>query len=338
MFLRRQALDCGYAEDEVDNAVRARTWKRVRRGAYAEPHLVEGASETALHRLRVHAVVAASQSEPVVSGVSAAVMHGLDLWNQHLARVHLTHPGVSSRIESDVHHHNAALDDDEVAIVAGLRTTSVARTAIDVARVSSSFEAAVITLDSALRNTRTSTSELMWMAERCSRWPHARGIARMVRFADGRAANAGETRLRVTYASTGLPPCQPQLYVFRRDRSFVAITDLAVPSHKTMLELDGRMKYGIDGQDPVRQLYREKIREDDLRELGHEMARFSWLAAGDPSVVAQRARGAFERAIGRPEPTALYRLSVVTRGGVAPIGPYLTWGQLNEVLEHQRCA
>ena len=338
VFLRRQALECGYLQDEVDNAVRRRTWKPVRRGAYVEPHLVERVSEVELHRLRVHAVVAASQSEPVVSGVSAAVFHGLDLWDQDLGRVQVTHPGFSSRVESDVHHHDAALDDAEVVWVSGLRATSIARTAIDVARVSPSFESGLITLDSALRNARTTREELTRTTELCSRWPNARGVARMVRFADGRAANPGETRLRVTYAATGLPQCYPQLYVYRPDRSLLAITDLAVLRHQTILELDGRMKYGIAGQDPREQVYREKLREDDLRELGHEVARFSWAAAGDPRDVARRAQAAFDRARDRPAPTALYRLSEVTTAGVAPVGPLLTWREINELLDDQRSA
>lgn len=338
VFLRHQALACGWTKDEVDNAVRRGTWKRVRRGAYVEPELLRGASDLDLHRLLVHAVVAASQSDPVVSGVSAAVMHGLDLWDQDLTRVQLTHPGISSRVENDVHHHDAALDDDEIVVVDGLRVTSVARTAIDVARVSKSFDAGVITLDSALRFARTTPGELTRTAELCARWPDARGVPRMVRFADGRAANPGESRLRATYAKTGLPPCEPQLYVYRPDRSLLAITDLAVLAHKTLLELDGRMKYGIDNQDPSEQVYREKLRQDDLRELNHEVIRFTWAAAGDPEIVARRVRRAFERAKSRPEPDALYRLSGVTPDDVAPVGPYFTWRQIVEVLDDDRTA
>ena len=338
VFLRRQALECGYLEDEVDNAVRRGIWKRVRRGAYVEPHLLEGASETDRHRLLVHAVIAASQSEPVVSGVSAAIFHGLDIVDQDLTLAQITHPGISARKESDVHHHDAALDDDEVVWVSGVRATTVARTALDVARVSPSFEAGVITLDSALRHLRTTPDELAAAFELCSRWPNARGVARMVRFADGRAANPGESRLRVTYDSTGLAPCTPQLYVYTPDYVLVAITDLAVLAHQTVLELDGRQKYGIEGQDPNEQVYYEKLREDDLRELGHEVARFTWLAAGDASRVAQKALRAFERARSRPKPTALYRLSEVTTSGVAPIGPYLTWRGISDQLDDAQSA
>ena len=338
VFLRRQAIACGYSPDEVDRAVRTGLWRRVRRGAYAEPGLVDGASEIALHRLRTHAVIAASESAPVVSGVSAAVLHGLDLSGQNLARFHLTHPGISARIEGDVHHHDASLNDDEIVIVDGLHATSVARTAVDVARDCETFEQGVITMDSALRCERTTLPILTRRSEECSRWPHARGVARMVRFADGRAATPGESRLRVTYAAAGLPPCEPQLYVYRLGGGLLGIADLAAIAQKTLLELDGRMKYGIDGQDPVDQVYREKLREDDLREVGHEVVRFGWAAAGHVSVVAERVRAAFRRAADRPPPQALYRLSTVTGSGVAPVGPLLSWSELVRLLERQQAA
>lgn len=327
VFLRRQALECGYAQDEVDRAVRAKVWMRVRRGAYVEPVLIDGASERNRHRLRVHAVVAASQSAPVVSGVSAAVLHGLDLWGHDLRRVHLTHPGISSRIEGDVQHHDAELTEDEVVWLGAVSVTSVARTAIDVARSSPSFASGVIMLDSALRKHRTTPAELAQVAEACSRWPYARGVARMVRFADGRSASAGESRLRVTYEASGLPPCEPQLYVYTTGGELIGIVDLAVLEHKTLLEFDGRSKYGIDGQDPREQVLREKVREDDLRRVGHEVARLGWAESGDVRLVRHRVLGAFERAAGRPQPRALYRFSEVTPFGVTAIGPYLTYDQ-----------
>jgi hypothetical protein len=68
------------------------------------------------------------------------------------------------------------------------------------------------------------------------------------------------------------------------------------------------------------------------------MARFSWAAAGDAQVVARRVRDAFERARGRPEPTALYRLSEVTPEGVAAVGPLRSWREITELLDEQRSA
>ena len=267
-------------KDEVDNAVRRGTWKRVRRGAYVEPELLRGASDVDLHRLLVHAVVAASQSDPVVSGVSAAVMHGLDLWDQDLTRVQLTHPG--SRRESRVTSTTTTprSDDDEIVVVDGLRVTSVARTAIDVARVSKTFEAGVITLDSALRFARTTPSELTRTAE-----PARAGRTRAASHAWCASPMAARQtrarrRLRVTYARPAFHRAS-RSSMLSAGPVLLAITDLAVLEHKTLLELDGRMKYGIDGQDPSEQVYREKLRQDDLRELGHEVTRFSWVAAGD---------------------------------------------------------
>ena len=60
----------------------------VRRGVYVRPALLEGLDAAAQHRLLIEATIGASTG--VVSHVSAAVVHGLPVWNVSLARVHVT--------------------------------------------------------------------------------------------------------------------------------------------------------------------------------------------------------------------------------------------------------
>jgi hypothetical protein len=64
-------------------------------------------------------------------------------------------------------------------------------------------------------------------------------------------------------------------------------------------EFDGRVKYGRllkEGQDAGEVVFREKQREDLLRDLGWEVVRWVWADLAHPEVIAERLRRAFLRA------------------------------------------
>jgi len=88
-----------------------------------------------------------------VSHVSAAVLHGLRVWGIPSDRVHVTRDRcrTGARRGSRVHAHSAPLDAEDVVMVGGVPTTSVARTVVDIARTAP-FEQAVVVADSALEN------------------------------------------------------------------------------------------------------------------------------------------------------------------------------------------
>jgi predicted transcriptional regulator of viral defense system len=320
VFLRCQALDCGYTSDDVVR-LSSTAWRRVRRGAYAEREIVSGADERGLHRLRVHAVMAATRRDVVVSGVSAAVVHGLDLWQPALSRVQLTSETDASRLESDVHHHHAALLSADVEIVDGLKVTSIERTLADVARTST-FEQGVVTADSALRHLERSSTDLRPLVDRYCDWPGGRRLAEMFNFADGRADNLAESRTRVLLHTALLPPMTPQVCIYDERFVLVAIADLAALGRGTLIEFDGRAKYGMDGQDVRTQLISEKMRGDRLGDLGYELARAMWEDLSNGSAV-RRVRAALDRAAMRPRPRGYYRLSKRQHGRLEPVGPFV---------------
>lgn len=321
VILRRQALECGYPPQEIKRLLR-RHWVRVRHGAYVEAGLVAGASEVDLHRLRVHALLAATTIPSVVSGASAAVLHGLDLWRPNLRRIQVTHAGGSARVEPDVHHHDAEVPEDERTIVDGLTATTAARTVIDVARVSD-VEQGLVLADSALRLLRATAAELRSVFDRCSQWPGAAGVARVLAGADGRAQNPAETRTRFALIAEGLGPVTPQVYIYDEYGALVGVVDLALLEHATLVEFDGKMKYGINGRDPRQQLFDEKVRADRLGDLGYELTRPVWATLSTRQRLAQQVRAAMTRAEHRPAPRGTYRLSEVGRAGPVPVGPHL---------------
>ena len=66
--------------------------------------------------------------------------------------------------------------------------------------------------------------------------------------------------------------------------SILARCDFGWEEHRTVGEYDGKVKYGRllkPGQDPGDVVYDEKLREDMLRDLGHEVARWT---SPDPPV------------------------------------------------------
>jgi predicted transcriptional regulator of viral defense system len=320
VFLRRQALDCGYSSDDVVRHSRT-LWRRVRRGAYAERELVDGADELALHRLIVHAVMAATNRDVVVSGVSAAVLHGFDLWKPALSRVELTSETDTSRLELDVHHHRAELLPDDVVGVNGLRVTSIARTLVDVARTSD-FEQGVVAADSALRLLQRPCTDLRPLIDRYGQWPGGRRLAAMFNFADGRADNLAESRTRALLHTALLPPMTPQVFIYDEDFVLVGIADLAAIGCGTLVEFDGRAKYGIDGQDVRVQLIAEKMRSDRMGDLGYEIARPMWEDLSTRRL-RRRVQPALDRAATKPSPRGYYRLSERRRGDLVPVGPFL---------------
>ncbi|PZT98276.1 MAG: hypothetical protein DI630_20000, partial [Gordonia sp. (in: high G+C Gram-positive bacteria)] len=123
----------GCVDADIARAARAGLLLKVWPGVYVcttTPH-----SRDELHRLRVVAVVR-SCSEPFVIGYqSAALIHAMPLLTPDHAKVHLVNCRTGGgRQESKRHIHGVLLPDGERCVIGGLAVTTIARTAVDVAR------------------------------------------------------------------------------------------------------------------------------------------------------------------------------------------------------------
>jgi hypothetical protein len=244
-------------------------------------------------------MLAGTGSGAVASHRSAAVIHGLDLLGRLPAGVvELTHPrGIGSKSgRGGARMHTAALPDGHTAMCRGVPVTSVPRTIIDIARVSS-FPAAVVTADSALRGRRVSKAELQAVIAACPRWPGIGRARAAAAFADGRSETALESLARALFHQHGLPA--PELQVLVGDDEIIARVDFLWSGYRTVGEADGALKYSSQ-QVAVAQLRRDAR----LRDAGFEIVHFTWeeiLRAPD-EVVATLRRAFHRGAVRRPIP------------------------------------
>ena len=97
--------------------------------------------------------------------------------------------------------------------------------------------------------------------------------------ADGASSGPAETRARYAIHRAGLPAPITQLHVYDHGELF-AMLDFAWPDLKVWVEFDGKVKYEKylrDGETPGDAVFREKKREDRLRELtGWRCLRITW--------------------------------------------------------------
>ncbi|MGH8825124.1 MAG: type IV toxin-antitoxin system AbiEi family antitoxin domain-containing protein [Jiangellaceae bacterium] len=299
VVMRSQALAAGYTEAEITRRRRRKEWVVIRRGAYADRALFAAMTREQRHVAMIHAVVRSLDKPAVVSHTSAAVLRGLPAWGLELSLVHVSRGDLHSpRIEAGVHHHAGELRDCDVERVDGIWVTSPARTAIDTARITT-FEAAVVVTDALLHQGLVDKDTVLERLDSMRDWPGTCNAGRVVEFADGRSESVGESRSRVTFDLIGLPRPDLQRVIISPDGQVVGRSDFLFEEFETIGEFDGRVKYGRllkPGQDPGEVVWREKLREDRMRELGFEVVRVIWLDFSNRSGLAERFRAAFARA------------------------------------------
>jgi len=291
LHLRRDAVRDGWSDDELGRLVRTGELSRLRRGAYVNGTLPLDAAAT--HRLLVRATMSGLRRPAVVSHQSAAVLLGLPLWDVALDRVHITRrPRASNDTGRVLRCHVARLREDEVIDVDGLPVTGPVRTALDLAR-SLPHEAAVVVLDATLRMGLLDHDALRARLFDIAGAPGSRSAARAVLFADGRSESVGESRSRVILHRWNLAPSALQFEVRSAGGGVIGRTDFAWEEHRLVGEFDGRIKYGRllqPGQDAGDAVFREKRREDAIRDEGWGVTRWSWSDLHRPDRLAARIR------------------------------------------------
>lgn len=119
-----------------------------------------------------------------------------------------------------------------------------------------------------------------------------RRLARMLALLDARSESVAESRARLIFIQAGLA-VRSQVKIADPGGAVVARADLLI-GEWVVVEVDGAGKYADDPDG--RALFREKLREDRLRELGYEVVRVTWADLADPARLIARVRAAMARA------------------------------------------
>lgn len=299
---RADAFARGLNVDDVKRRLARGEWQVVRRGVYARSPEIASLTPDQLHRLRIEAALSRLDDRSVVSHLSAACLHGLDLLRPPGRVVQVTRPGArSGHRRPQLQTYCATLDPDEITTVDGFPVTSLARTIVDLARACG-FEQAVVATDHALRTGRVERSALTAAADRAGRRRGIRTAHQVIAFADAGAESVGESRSRVLMIREGVPRPELQFRVRGPTGAVVARTDFRWRGFNTVGEFDGAQKYGRSlrpGQSAGDALFQEKVREDRIRELGFHVVRWTWGELEDPGALAGKIRRALAQSRAR---------------------------------------
>jgi hypothetical protein len=292
-FTRQDAFAVGHDDKTIRRSLKAGVWRRVRAGVYTFPDLWPD-DPAEQHRITGRAVARRLGDSVALSHTTAALMHGLGVWDADLSLVHVTRLDAGAgRTEAGVVHHEGLTLSEDLVEVEEHRVMGPVRAALEAASLVST-EAGVVVLDSLLHKTSTTADELRSTYDLMASWPGMQRTQLAVRLADGRSESVGESRGRYLFYAQGLPAPELQYEVRDDAGRLLGVTDYAWPEHRLFGEFDGRIKYGrllLPGELPGDAVFREKRREDRLCEqLGWRMVRIVWADLYSPAATASRVR------------------------------------------------
>lgn len=267
-------LACGVTRAQVRAALAAGTLVRFRHGVIGLPvHGGTGTEQDLLDDIERHvheaaAILAAMDVEAFVARESAGL-----LLHQPAMRpgprvpplVHITSPR-HGRILRGAHLRVADVPDEDRTMAYGLPLTSLARTALDLARFRPLPESLVV-LDAALR--QVPRRELYETLDRTPFVYGRAGLRRAIELADRRSESPLESASRGHFLDADLPAPELQAWVTDEDGLRHRL-DFLWRKHLVIGEADGWGKLR-DGN----ALRAEKTREDSLRRMGFLFVRWT---------------------------------------------------------------
>jgi hypothetical protein len=284
----------GWTYAAVRSAIEAGRLIRPHRGVLDVP-LDDARTETRdLHVGRLRAALLVVADDAVVSHDSAAAVHRQWLPGPLCSTVHLTQPGEPGRLAHDMRIHRSRLPAGLVTVVDGIPVTTIARTAVDVAR-GHRLPEALLVLDGAARRLAVDRfgvdeANLRDRRQRASlhapvvglltaaydsvrAWPGSVVVREALALVDLASESPLESRSRGWMVLEGLP--RPELAYEVRGRSGTRyFADFAWPRLRVLGEADGSGKYGADADGVTAALRRERRRQRDLEDAGWTFVRW----------------------------------------------------------------
>jgi hypothetical protein len=276
LWRTEQLLDLGYGWRAIRSLLDSGVIVRLRYGCYIRASLWRAQSPTVRSRQLIyahaHGTCTTSTATFLYSHTSAARLRRLHLWDVDDA-IHLLQKVRPSneRHGRDVRCHTRPFADHDVAVVNGLRTTSLERTTADCAMLLPYRQALILT-DHALR-LGADRATLQAMADDLDGRRGIRTFRRVLASADPRSESPGETLTRDLILRCRIRPPEPQLEVISRAGRHRL--DFAWKEEKVALEFDGKIKY-FDYSPTPEVLFEERRREKALTEEGWRFVRVEW--------------------------------------------------------------
>lgn len=296
----------GMADHEIRALHTSGGWMSVHNGSFIGSSYADSLDDTSRHRLLIDAVVPTLSDSAVVSHESAAVLHGLPLYEVELSKVHVTrNRRGGGRTTAGVVTHCSALDD--FVVVDGVKVTTLARTLVDIARTTT-LDTAVVLGDVALRQ-GASSLEVAEELERARRWRGIAAARRIADFLDARSESVAESLSRIRLHRHGFGDVELQVEIRDSKGKFLGRGDFGV-TPEVVGECDGKakyVKYLRPGEEPGDVAFKEKRREDWIRDTGLQFVSWTWDEIFRFEVVVDRLRRAMTRAERSPKPTAIIR-------------------------------
>jgi hypothetical protein len=251
---------------------------RVRHGVYVDRDGWTKLDERSRHLVRMRAALPLLRPGAVWALDSAAAVLGVPRIDPWPERVHAVVPG----LVHDLHRSGLTLHTGEPIEAGqtfqGVPFTELGQTVVELAR-RSSFSAAVVVLDHALRNA-VGAERLRALAEAVGPWGSTR-LARALEISDVRHESVGESYFAARAAEVGCPPMVPQ-HEFVAPDGMVDRVDFWLPREGIVIEFDGRQKYQdptmLGGRTSADAVWAEKVREDRVRIRSevHGFVRVRW--------------------------------------------------------------
>ena len=275
---RRQLLDGGLSEEEVDLRIRSGRLHRVHAGVYAVGH-------TLIPRQgRWMAAVLASGPEAILSHLSAAA-----LWMirpNSRSRVDVTVPH-RSRSSKAICRHLSHVPPDERTVEEGIPVTSVHRTIFDLAATTSIEEVIAMIKEAEYQNRYDRLS--LW--DLLARYPNKRG-SRNLRFALGRLKEEPMGRKLSRLEERFAPFLRHHRLPVPRFNDWILLekkrcqVDCHWPGTGQIVELDG-----WEGHSTRSAFRDDRARDRALRVAGYSVTRLTWNQLDDePEAIAEDLR------------------------------------------------
>lgn len=200
---------------------------------HKDVYVRKGTKPTALNRAQ--ACWLRSRGHGVLAGFSAAAVHGARWIDPKLPATIID---TNRRRTPGVLTWAAVLAEDEICTVDGMRVTTPARTAIDLAR-RYPLDTAITAVDALARATRLTVDAI---EDAAARYPGRHGLPRVgevLRLVDPGAESPRETWLRLVVVRAGYPKPRTQVPVLNEYGVLVGTVDLGWIAHKIALEYEG---------------------------------------------------------------------------------------------------